>query len=245
MTDVHQRSKVDCLFVSVCFQNKLLLAFDFLQLPGWNRLKFLPFLLQCCFRIRNFHRLRQRKKLVNQIEMGHRVVSFACDVVFIIFRLRWFQTLSLGLVRLRDTCMLCFWNLVGFTTLRFSCPEASNVSLFLLCMALTPPLELPTFSSHFWRFLYILRLGSSIADSCFSLFWAAFPIWVHTASHIFRSVVAWFVVSISPDHKIPVGGFSFNNVSFVNPVQESDKLRFACTFQKSSKRFSCNTSRFV
>ena len=68
---------------------------------------------------------------------------------------------------------------------------------------------------------------------------------LHCKPHIFRSVVAWFVVSISPDHKNPVGGFSFNNVSFVNPVQESDKLRFACTFQKSSVRFSCNTSRFA
>ena len=110
-------------------------------------------------------------------------------------------------------------------------PEASNASPPLLCTALTPPLELPTFSSHSWRFLYILRFGSSIAHSCFYLLWAAFPIWVHTASHIFRSVVASFVVSISPDHIYPVGGFSLNNVSFVNPVQEPDKLRSACTFQ--------------
>ena len=68
MTDVHQCSKVDFLFVSVCFQNNLLLAFDFLQLPGWNRLKFLPLLLQCCFRTRNFHRLRHRKKLWTKLK---------------------------------------------------------------------------------------------------------------------------------------------------------------------------------
>ena len=33
-----------------------------------------------------------------------------------------------------------------------------------------------------------------------------------------------------PDHMYPFGGFSFNDVNFVNLVQESDELRFASTF---------------
>ena len=48
-----------------------------------------------------------------------------------------------------------------------------------------------------------------------------------------------------PDHIDPFEGCLFKNVNFVNPVQDSDKLRFASTFQESSMRLSCNTSRFV
>ena len=40
MTDVHQCTKVDFLSVSLCFQDNLLLAFDFLQLPCWKRSSF-------------------------------------------------------------------------------------------------------------------------------------------------------------------------------------------------------------
>ena len=40
---------------------------------------------------------------------------------------------------------------------------------------------------------------------------------------------------------IPSGGFSFKTVNFVNPFQESDKLRFTSTFQQSFTRSSCNT----
>ena len=35
----------------------------------------------------------------------------------------------------------------------------------------------------------------------------------------------------------PSGSFSFSFVNFVKPLQESDKHRFASTFQKSSIRF--------
>ena len=157
MTDVHQCCKVDFLFVSVCFQNNLLLAFDFLQLPGWIRLKFLPLLLQCCFRTRNFHRLRHRKKLVNQIEMGHRVVSFACDVVFIIFRLRRFQTLSLGLMRLHDTCMLCFLEYCWIHNFALQFPLRRAMShCSIWCMALPPPVGTCNFLLAFLKFLLFL-----------------------------------------------------------------------------------------
>ena len=45
--------------------------------------------------------------------------------------------------------------------------------------------------------------------------------------------------------RITLEGFSFNGVNFVNPVHESDKFQSASTFQWSSMRHSCNTSRFV
>ena len=47
-------------FVSLCFQNNLLFALDFVQLPSWNRLDLLPFLFHCSFCIRNLHRLCHR-----------------------------------------------------------------------------------------------------------------------------------------------------------------------------------------
>ena len=85
MTDVHQCSKVDFLFVSLSFQNSVAFALYLVQLPGWICLELLPFLVHCCFRIQNFHRLGHRNKLVHQMLMSHRIVSFACDVSFMIF----------------------------------------------------------------------------------------------------------------------------------------------------------------
>ena len=88
--------------------------------------------------------------------------------------------------------------------------------------------------------------GFSITYSGFSLFWAAFTILVHTSGHTFSSlVVAWIFVNLTLDHTYPLGGFAVDEVNFVNPFQESDKLRFTSTLQKSSTRFSCDTSRFV
>ena len=63
-TDVHQCSKMDFLVVSSCVQNYLLFALYFVQLPGWNR-------------------LRHRNELVHQIVTCHRVISFACEMIFI------------------------------------------------------------------------------------------------------------------------------------------------------------------
>ena len=63
--------------------------------------------------------------------------------------------------------------------------------------------------------------------------------------HIVRSGGSLNICQSPLDHKNPFGGFSFNIQNFVHPFQESDKLRFASTFHRSSKRFSCNTSRFL
>ena len=73
MTCVQQCSKVEFPFVSLCFENNLLLALDFLQLQRWDCLQLLPFLVYCCFCIRHFHPLWHGNKLVNQIVTGHQV----------------------------------------------------------------------------------------------------------------------------------------------------------------------------
>ena len=53
------------------------------------------------------------------------------------------------------------------------------------------------------------------------------------------------VVSLLPDHTYSCGGVSFNNVNLVKPVHESDRFRSPSTFQWSSIRFSCATSKSV
>ena len=84
----------------------------------------------------------------------------------------------------------------------------------------------------------LASFGFSIAERLFQ-FWSYFK---HTFPGL---VVPRMFVNVLLDHMYPFGGFSFNNVNFVNPVQESDKLLLASTFQKSSILISCNTRRFV
>ena len=57
---------------------------------------------------------------------------------------------------------------------------------------------------------------------CFSRFWAAFPILDHTSSYTWSGLVV--------DHINPLGGISFNNVKFLKPFHECDKLLFESTF---------------
>ena len=64
-------------------------------------------------------------------------------------------------------------------------------------------------------------------------------------SHILRSDWCLSFDQSLRDLMYVFGGFPFNKVNFVNPFQESDKTRFAFTFQQSSIRFWCNKSRFV
>ena len=83
----------------------------------------------------------------------------------------------------------------------------------------------------------------SIAHSCFPGFWAAFDMPRQISGHKSSGlVVAWICVRRSPDHMCPGGGFFFNNLTFVSPVHEPDKVR------RSKHRwyaFSCITSRCV
>ena len=113
VTYVHQCCKVDFLFVSLSFQNNLLCALDFSQIPYWNCLELFPFLVHGSLCIRNVHRMRWKNKIVYQIVMCHRVVSFACDVVFVSLRQEWFHSLQYGFMSLHCTSVLRIWNLVG------------------------------------------------------------------------------------------------------------------------------------
>ena len=76
------------------------------------------------------------------------------------------------------------------------------------------------------------------------------PVVTRETSFGLKKSASWFLVSTilceliwSRQHSLVVlglillsahtvfGGFSYNSVNFVNPLQESDKLRFASTFQ--------------
>ena len=138
-----------------------------------------------------------------------------------------------------DTCMLCFGNLVGFTTLRFSFLRRA----LFLCSFLARHSRIHwnfNFILAFLRFLYILHLPD-LWNKCLSImeFWlldcplllfsplSVFPILVYTSGHTFSGLtVVWMFVSLSPNHICPFGGFSFNDVNFVNPVYESVLINF-------------------
>ena len=65
MAYVQQCSKVDFIFVSLCFENILFLTLDFFQVPCWSCLDLFPFRVHCSCCIRDFHRLWHRNELVN------------------------------------------------------------------------------------------------------------------------------------------------------------------------------------
>ena len=162
--------------------------------------------------------------------MCRRNASFACDVIFMIFWYSRFQTLSRGLVSLHDACMLCLWNFVEFTTLRFSflkigeflCPSfAKRCRLhwnFQLspCVLMVSLKSLSTFERcRVWASrLPILALPSSeLLLTCRTTFPATNgQVWL----------MLEFFVSRSSDHIYPLGGFSTNIVNFPDPHRRSN-----------------------
>ena len=134
-----------------------------------------------------------------------------------------------------DSCVSTIHACFVFRNLHFLHGRAasSGTSNFLLAFS-TFSLYSPSSTSIKFMLLNLRALSSfgfSIVHSCFSLFWAVFPILVHTSGHKFSGlVVAWFFVSLSSG-TCPLGYFSFSKMNFVNPFQESDKLRFKFTFQ--------------
>ena len=128
--------------------------------------------------------------------------------------------------------------------------RCQKLSLFFLVQGIAVPWVSPAFFFlHFswspdthdlpdqWnRFLSIVEHYSIWVFNCpflffsilsgFSKFWT-----ILRATH---DLVMWSseMLSISPwTTFFPVGGFSFNNVNFVKPLNESDKLLFKSTFQ--------------
>ena len=88
--------------------------------------------------------------------MSHRIIPFACDVIYMIFRWRWFHD--------SKRCLVDSWastiyrhalslesRWMHHSSLQF--PESGRASLFLSCTALPPPSELPTFLAFLIGFL--------------------------------------------------------------------------------------------
>ena len=105
VTNVHQCGKVDFLYVPLCFQNNLLFAIDFFQMPCGNCLELFLFLVHCGFCIRNFHRSWHRDELVSQTVMGHRSKSFTCNVIFMGF---WTAKIPLVASWIQENCFGLF-----------------------------------------------------------------------------------------------------------------------------------------
>ena len=62
-----------------------------------------PFLVHHCFRCQNFHSLRHRHKLVNQIAVMKWIFTFSCNTVFMIMRYRISHTHSGGFIGFQNT----------------------------------------------------------------------------------------------------------------------------------------------
>ena len=133
-------------------------ALYFVQLPGWNRFELFPFLVYCCFRIRNFHRLRHRNEFVKQVVMNHRSISFACDVIFTDDSTRCLVDSCASTVHAYLVLESC-----RVYTLAFQFPQAGSMSSFLTCPFLARLSRLhrnfqSISSSRFWWILCILHL---------------------------------------------------------------------------------------
>ena len=239
------------LLIFLCLLYDLLFVFDFLQLPSWQCLKLLPFLVHCCLCIWNLHCLVHWNEFVHYIVIQFRILSFTCNVLFmtssfslIQFFVSWIHVLqqynwTLSLLQMLWLFQVLSQRFPGWWLGRTLC-----------CIASRLPLVSPTFVLHSWwclcnlhrldhynkfpfQFLASSSMRFSIAHSCFSRLWVAFPILVQASGHVWsgRDVV-WIFVSL------PV---STNCVNLLKPVHESDKLLFSSTFQWSSIRFFlCN-----
>ena len=87
--------------------------------------------------------------------------------------------------------------------------------------------------------------GFSIAHSCFSLLNGFSNLGPYFRQHVLRSGSCLNFCQLLPGPHVSLGGCSFNREHFVNSFHGSDKLLFGSTFQESSTRFSCMTSRSV
>ena len=95
------------LFFSLCASRMTsFFALHLVQWPRWQLLELLPFLVHCRFRIRNFHRLRQRDKLVHQVIATYRIEPFFRDLIIMISWLSGFQPISRGFMSFRGACIV-------------------------------------------------------------------------------------------------------------------------------------------
>ena len=230
MTDVHQCRKVDSLFfLFLCFQNHVFLALHFIQFPRWHVFELFPFFVNCSSRIQNSHRLWRRNKLVHQIVVTQRIVSFACDVAFTVHAYFVFQLDSV------------------IPLAAVSCSSLKRFFVFFFCRASPLPFELPIFSCSLDGFcvLSIFRIDEAIPVSFRA--WSSYvffhsPIFLSSWRLTFLTKVqatnnqVWISLAVLlVSHRTTYISrevfLSKKKVNFVNLCQESDKLRFTSTFQ--------------
>ena len=112
--------------LSLCFENNLLLALDFLQFPCWDCLELFPFLVHCSVCFRNSHRLGHQNKLVHHILMSHRSKSCACNATSMFCRYKRFDSLPCGFMRFHHTATIRFGNCKHFRGASLSFPFARH-----------------------------------------------------------------------------------------------------------------------
>ena len=110
------------LFLSLCASSitSFLLVIFSKSHPVWNCLELFPFLVHSSFCTRNLLHLGHRDEIVHQITMRQRSKSFTCNVIFMVFGLRRFRSLSRGFLRFhkQPNIVLEFFSdaISGFTT---------------------------------------------------------------------------------------------------------------------------------
>ena len=198
-----------------------------------------PVLANCCLRIRNFHRLGHKNKCVNQKCNGSLKwnLYLQCDLHVLspetIPRVAmWIHEIPLHNQKKRSgnffwdeiSCFAATFVVVVWAFLLHSMAAAKSLSKFFLAsFEFLCNLGHQDQRSKFLSVFEQSSFGFSSAHSYCSRFWAALPIFVHTSGHT--------CVNLLPDHKNPLGGFSFKRVNFVKPFHESDKFLFGSTFQ--------------
>ena len=214
MRDVHQCSKVDFLFVSLCFQNNLFFAVNFVQLPCWNCFELLPFLATASFASGTFIAWGIGINLCTNLQWVNEL--YPLPAMWSSWSFGRDDSNRFSWTHEPPRCMhvLFFFfkkkNLVGIITLCFSFLMPRSVSSFLFCKAPPPALELPTFSLRLWLFLYFHHLpdrwnkclpvfahyravASRLPTLAFLSSERLFPFLDQTSGHKYSGlVVAWF-----------------------------------------------------
>ena len=111
---------MNCSAWRPCFIDHLFLTSDFFQVPRRNFLQFFKFLVHRCFRCRNFHSLRHKNKFVNQVVVLQWILTFSCNMVFVIWWYRISHTHSYGFISFQHTRKFCL-DFVGCTTPTIFC----------------------------------------------------------------------------------------------------------------------------
>ena len=225
MTDVHQCSKVDFIFL----------------LPEWHLSCSLPYpvamltssrasSIHCGFCIRNFPRLRHKNEYMHQVEVIYWIKPFFSDVILMISWKEYVPHASL-------------WtpDLPQYTHTWFSCESWCSHSLQFpvaslrgFLVSILQGIAASFGASNFYLAFLIVSWSSPSSASIkkdASQFSSVVELWLFQSPwranpnlrpQIIKSGGCLDVCNSLPDHIIPGGGFSFSNVNFVYTVHESD-----------------------